>query len=84
MTFCTLVSFAYITSIGLAVGMKQIAEPRCLIRFYSIDNAKSMKFAMIATPIFLGISLGLCLRGRRPRPWDGYGPGSRLSHQAHG
>jgi SSS family transporter len=57
MTFCTLVSFAYITSIGLAVGMKQIAEPRCLIRFYSIDNAKSMKFAMIATPLFLGISL---------------------------
>jgi Na+/pantothenate symporter len=57
MTFCTLVSFAYITSIGLAVGMKQISEPRCLIRFYSIDNAKSMKFAMIATPIFLGISL---------------------------
>ncbi|HYA12904.1 MAG TPA: hypothetical protein VEF33_01060 [Syntrophales bacterium] len=57
MTFCTLVSFAYITSIGLAVGMKQISEPRCLIRFYSIDNAKSMKFAMIATPIFLGVSL---------------------------
>jgi Na+/pantothenate symporter len=56
-TFCSLVSFAYITGIGLSVGMKQIAEPRCLIRFYSIDNAKSMKFAMIATPILLGISL---------------------------
>ena len=52
MTFCTLVSFSYITGIGFAVGMKQISEPRCLIRFYSVDNAKSMKFAMIATPIF--------------------------------
>lgn len=55
--FCALVSFLYIASIGLSVGMKQIAEPRCLIRFYSVDNAKSMKFAMIATPILLGISL---------------------------
>ncbi|MEI8173192.1 MAG: hypothetical protein WCH07_06885 [Deltaproteobacteria bacterium] len=62
MTFCTLVSFAYITSIGFAVGMKQIAEPRCLIRFYSVDNAKSMKFAMIATPILLGVSLA-CVFG---------------------
>jgi Na+/proline symporter len=62
MTFCTLVSFAYITGIGFAVGMKQISEPRCLIRFYSIDNAKGMKFAMIATPIFLGISLA-CVFG---------------------
>lgn len=61
-TFCTLVSFAYITGIGLSVGMKQIAEPRCLIRFYSVDNAKSMKFAMIATPILLGISLA-CVFG---------------------
>ncbi len=26
----------------------------------------------------------LCLRGRRPRPWDGYGPRSLLSHKAHG
>ena len=56
-TFCSLVSFSYVLGIGLAVGMKQIAEPRCLIRFYSIDNARSMKFAMIWTPIFLGISL---------------------------
>lgn len=61
-TFCSLVSFMYILGIGLAVGMKQIAEPRCLIRFYSVDNAKSMKFAMIATPIFLGISL-VCVMG---------------------
>ena len=42
--------------------MKQIAEPRCLIRFYSIDNARSMKFAMIWTPVFLGISL-ICVMG---------------------
>jgi len=62
MTFCTLVSFAYITSIGFAVGMKQIAELHCLIRFYSLDNAKSMKFAMITTPILLGISLA-CVFG---------------------
>ncbi|HEU19631.1 MAG TPA: hypothetical protein ENO00_09720 [Deltaproteobacteria bacterium] len=61
-TFCSLVSFMYILGIGLSVGMKQIAEPRCLIRFYSIDNAKSMKFAMIATPIFLGVSL-ICVMG---------------------
>ena len=56
-TFSALVPFAYILGIGLAVGMKQITEPRCLIRFYSIDNARSMKFAMIWTPIFLGVSL---------------------------
>lgn len=61
-TFCSLVSFMYILGIGLAVGMKQIAEPRCLIRFYSVDNAKSMRFAMVATPIFLGISL-ICVMG---------------------
>jgi len=61
-TFGHLVSFYYILGIGLAVGMKQIAEPRCLIRFYSIDNAKSMKFAMIWTPVFLGISL-ICVMG---------------------
>lgn len=61
-TFGSLVSFFYILGIGLAVGMKQIAEPRCLIRFYSIDNAKSMKFAMIWTPVFLGVSL-LCVMG---------------------
>ena len=40
-------SARFFREIGLAVGMKQIAEPRCLIRFYSIDNARSMKFAMI-------------------------------------
>ncbi len=62
MTFGTLVSFFYILGIGLAVGMKQISEPKCLIRFYSIDNAKSMKFAMIWTPVFLGISL-ICVMG---------------------
>jgi len=61
-TFCSLVSLAYILGIGLAVGMKQVAEPRCLIRFYSIDNAKGMKFAMTWTPIFLGISL-VCVMG---------------------
>jgi SSS family transporter len=61
-TFCSLVSFTYILGIGLAVGMKQIAEPRCLIRFYSVDNAKGMKFAMFWTPIFLGISL-VCVMG---------------------
>ncbi len=60
--FGSLVSFFYILGIGLAVGMKQIAEPRCLIRFYSIDNAKSMRFAMIWTPVFLGISL-ICVMG---------------------
>lgn len=61
-TFGQLVPFLYILGIGLAVGMKQISEPRCLIRFYSIDNAKSMKFAMIWTPVFLGISL-ICVMG---------------------
>ena len=61
-SFGELVSFMYIIGIGLAVGMKQISEPRCLIRFYSIDNTKSMKFAMIWTPIFLGVSL-VCVMG---------------------
>ncbi|MDA1076943.1 MAG: hypothetical protein O3A63_19685 [Proteobacteria bacterium] len=61
-TFGALVSFFYILGIGLAVGMKQIAEPRCLIRFYSINNAASMRFAMIWTPVFLGISL-VCVMG---------------------
>ena len=61
-TFCSLVSFMYVLGIGLAVGMKQIAEPRCLIRFYSVDNARGMKFAMIWTPVFLGISL-VCVMG---------------------
>ncbi len=57
LTFGSLVSFFYILGIGLAVGMKQISEPRCLIRFYSVNNARGMKFAMIWTPVFLGISL---------------------------
>ena len=61
-TFCSLVSFTYILGIGLSVGMKQIAEPRCLVRFYSVDNAEGMRFAMIWTPIFLGISL-VCVMG---------------------
>lgn len=55
--FGQLVSFMYILGIGLSIGMKQISEPKNLIRFYSIDNAKSMKFAMIWTPVFLGVSL---------------------------
>ncbi|MBT8185129.1 MAG: hypothetical protein KJN76_09820, partial [Eudoraea sp.] len=61
-TFGELVSFLYILGIGLAIGMKQISEPKNLIRFYSIDNAKSMRFAMIWTPVFLGISL-VCVMG---------------------
>ncbi|HMB61796.1 MAG TPA: hypothetical protein VKN36_01900 [Eudoraea sp.] len=60
--FGELVSFLYILGIGLAIGMKQISEPKNLIRFYSIDNAKSMRFAMIWTPVFLGISL-VCVMG---------------------
>ena len=61
-TFGSLVSFLYILGIGLSVGMKQISEPKNLIRFYSIDNAKSMRFAMIWTPVFLGVSL-VCVMG---------------------
>ena len=61
-TFGTLVSFLYILGIGMSIGMKQISEPKNLIRFYSIDNAKSMKFAMTWTPVFLGISL-VCVMG---------------------
>jgi len=61
-SFGMLVSFMYILGIGLSIGMKQISEPKNLIRFYSIDNAKSMKFAMIWTPVFLGISL-VCVMG---------------------
>lgn len=61
-TFGSLVSTTYILGIGLSVGMKQIAEPRCLVRFYSIDNAAGMRFAMTWTPIFLGVSL-LCVMG---------------------
>ncbi|MCB9383707.1 MAG: hypothetical protein H6509_03760 [Bryobacterales bacterium] len=61
-TFCSLVSFTYILGIGLSVGMKQISEPRCLVRFYSVDNAAGMRFAMIWTPVFLGVSL-VCVMG---------------------
>lgn len=61
-TFGSLVSVTYILGIGLSVGMKQIAEPRCLVRFYSVDNAAGMRFAMIWTPIFLGVSL-VCVMG---------------------
>ncbi|MEM9259032.1 MAG: hypothetical protein AAGA62_05260, partial [Bacteroidota bacterium] len=61
-TFGSLVSFLYILGIGLSVGMKQISEPKNLIRFYSVDNAKSMRFAMIWTPVFLGVSL-ICVMG---------------------
>jgi Na+/proline symporter len=61
-TFGTLVSVTYIIGIGLSVGMKQIAEPRCLVRFYSIDSASGMRFAMIWTPVFLGVSL-VCVMG---------------------
>ncbi|MEX0289857.1 MAG: sodium:solute symporter [Flavobacteriaceae bacterium] len=60
--FGELVSFLYILGIGLAIGMKQVSEPKNLIRFYSIDNSKSMRFAMIWTPVFLGISL-ICVMG---------------------
>ena len=60
--FGVLVSFTYILGIGLSVGMKQIAEPRCLIRFYSVDSSAGMRFAMIWTPIFLGVSL-VCVMG---------------------
>jgi len=61
-TFGSLVSFLYILGIGLSIGMKQISEPKNLIRFYSVDNAKSMRFAMVWTPVFLGISL-VCVMG---------------------
>jgi SSS family transporter len=60
--FGELVSFMYILGIGLAIGMKQISEPKNLIRFYSVDNNKSMRFAMIWTPVFLGVSL-VCVMG---------------------
>jgi SSS family transporter len=49
--------FAYILAIGFSIGMKQISDPKLIIRFYSIKNKKDMRFAMIWTPIFLGLSL---------------------------
>jgi len=60
--FGELVSFMYILGIGLAIGMKQISEPKNLIRFYSVDNNKRKRFAMIWTPVFLGVSL-VCVMG---------------------
>lgn len=60
--FGELVSFLYILGIGLAIGMKQVSEPKNLIRFYSVNNTKSMRFAMIWTPVFLGVSL-VCVMG---------------------
>lgn len=50
-------SFAYILAIGFSIGMKQISDPKLIIRFYSIKNRKDMRFAMIWTPVFLGLSL---------------------------
>ncbi len=50
-------SMYYIIAIGLTIGMKQVSDPKLLIRFYSIKDKASMKFAMIWTPVFLGISL---------------------------
>lgn len=60
LTFGTNSSLAYILAIGLSIGMKQIADPKLIIRFYSIKDRAAMKFAMIWTPVFLGISL-LCV-----------------------
>lgn len=37
-SFGLLVSFLYILGIGASIGMKQISEPKNIIRFYSIDN----------------------------------------------
>lgn len=50
-------TFAYILAIGFSIGMKQISDPKLIIRFYSIKNRKDMRFAMIWTPVFLGLSL---------------------------
>lgn len=50
-------TFAYILAIGFSIGMKQISDPKLIIRFYAIKNRKDMRFAMIWTPIFLGLSL---------------------------
>lgn len=61
-TFGALVSVTYIVGIGLSVGMKQIAEPRCLTRFYSVGDSAGMRFAMLWTPVFLGVSL-VCVMG---------------------
>ena len=82
-TFGNMDAFMYILGIGLAVGMKMIAEPRCLIRFYSIDNTKSMRFAMIWTPVFLGISL-ICVMGLGALgTWNGQWRRGRLPDWAY-
>jgi SSS family transporter len=57
MTFGGVASMYYIIAIGLTIGMKQVSDPKLIIRFYSIKDKASMKFAMTWTPIFLGISL---------------------------
>ena len=61
-TFGQLTPFFYILGIGLSIGMKQISDPKLLIRFYSVRDQAGMKFAMIWTPIFLAISL-VCVMG---------------------
>ena len=61
-TFGQLTSFTYILGIGLSIGMKQISEPKLLIRFYTVKDKASMKFAMTWTPIFMGFSL-VCVMG---------------------
>lgn len=62
MEFGALVAPAYVMGIAAAVGIKQVAEPRCLIRFYSIKDKAAMKTAMLWTPILMGVSL-ICVFG---------------------
>jgi len=56
-TYGALVAPLYIFGIGASVGIKQIAEPRCLIRFYSIKDTKAMRTAILWAPILLGVTL---------------------------
>jgi Na+/pantothenate symporter len=60
--FGALVAPLYVFGIAVSVGIKQIAEPRCLIRFYSIKDTSAMKTAMLWTPILMGVSL-ICVFG---------------------
>lgn len=60
--FGALVAPAYVLGIAASVGIKQVAEPRCLIRFYSIKDKAAMKTAMLWTPILMGVSL-ICVFG---------------------
>ena len=53
----SLATLFYILAIGFSIGMKQISDPKLIIRFYSIRDKASMRFAMIWTPVFLGVSL---------------------------